>query len=138
MTTGGMSVAAAGDVDGSLKIPAETMWLVQGARGAPADAQVRFDARGGGFCGGLVSSKNKPKCFCISSNCGPGHGQKVFDQLSDGSYYIIEPAARGGSLGQTLRAFLEPPLPRAAAKYSPDNKEVLQATNSMEGWLSLF
>ena len=85
-----------------------------------------------------MSSKNKPKRFCISTNCGLGHGKKVFDLLSNGSYYIIEPAARGGGLGQTLWAFLEPPLPRAAAEYSPDNKEVLQATNSMEGWLSLF
>jgi len=75
---------------------------IQGARGAPADAQVklfRIDASGLPFCGGLVSSKNKPKRFCILTNCGLGHVKKVFDLLSDGSYYIIEPAARGGGLG---------------------------------------
>ena len=57
VTTGRVSVATAGDVNGSLKTPAEVMWLIQGARGAPADAQVkllRFDASGPPpFAGGL-------------------------------------------------------------------------------------
>ena len=85
-----------------------------------------------------MSSKNKPKRFCILTSCGLGHGKKVFDQLKDGDYYIIEPGAQGGGLSQTVRAFLDPALPREAAKHSPDNKEVLEATNLMEGWLSLF
>ena len=125
------------ETDGSLKQPIPR----HGVGSSGGDAQVRlfqYDAKGVSFCGGLVSSKNKPKRFCISTSCGLGHGKKVFDQLKDGDYYIIESGARGGGLGQTLRAFLDPSLPRAAAEHSPDNKEVLKATNSMEGWLSLF
>ena len=85
-----------------------------------------------------MSSKNKPKRFCILTSCGLGHGKKVFDQLKDGDYYIIKPGAQGGGMSQTVRAFLDPSLPREAAEHSPDNKEVLEATNLMEGWLSLF
>ena len=70
-----------------------------------------------------MSSKNKPKRFCILTSCGLGHGKKVFDQLKDGDYYIIEPGAQGGGLSQTVRAFLDPSLPREAAEHSPDNKE---------------
>ena len=125
------------ETDISLKEPIPR----HGVGSSGGDAQVKlfqYDAKGVSFCGGLVSSKNKPKRFCISTSCGLGHGKKVFDQLKDGDYYIIEPGARGGGLGQTLRAYLDPSLPRAAAEHSPDNKEVLGATNSMEGWLSLF
>ena len=100
----------------------------------------RYDPRNGPhICGGLVSSAKKgPKRFCISSHCGLGHSKKVFDQLGDGDYYIVEPGPRGGGLSQTLRAFLEPSLPKEAAERSPDNKESLGGINSMDGWLSLF
>ena len=86
----------------------------------------------------MSSAKKGPKRFCISSHCGLAHSKKVFDQLGDGDYYIVEPGPRGGGLSQTLRAFIEPSLPKAAAERSPDNEEVLGGTNSMEGWLCLF
>ena len=116
----------------------------QGARdgtGGPANVKLfRFDPKGAGplICGGLVSSKKGPKRFCISTHCGLAHNKKVFDRLGNGNYYIIKSGGHGGVSGQPLRAFLEPSLPKAATKYSPDNKEVLEATNLMEGWLSLF
>jgi hypothetical protein len=63
---------------------------------------------------------------------------KVFDRLGNGDYYIIKSGGCGGVSGQPLWAFLKSLLPKAATKYPPDNKEVLEATNLMEGWLSLF
>ncbi len=100
----------------------------------------RFDPQGAGplICGGLVGSKKGPKRFCISTHCGLAHNKKVFNQLGNKDYYIIESGGHGGVLGQPLRAFFEPSLPKAATEYSPNNKEVLEATNSMEWWLSLF
>ena len=138
----GVSFGGAGDDSGVLKSPIP---LGQGPgggpQGGPANVKLfRYDpGNRAHFCGGLVSSAKKgPKRFCISSHCGLAHSKKVFDQLGDGDYYIVEPGPRGGGLSQTLRAFLEPSLPKAAAERSPDNKEVLEGTNSMEGWLSLF
>jgi hypothetical protein len=116
----------------------------QGARdgtGGPVNIKLfRFDPKGAGplICGGLVSSKKGPKLFCILTHCGLAHNKKVFDRLGNGDYYIIKSGGHGGVSGQAPQAFLEPSLPKAAAEYSPDNKEVLEATNSMEGWLSLF
>ncbi len=57
--------------------------------------------------------------------------------MGEGYYYIIKQGGRGLGLSQ-LRALLEPSLPSAAAEYSPDNREVLENANLMEGWLSLF
>jgi hypothetical protein len=100
----------------------------------------RLDPKGASklICGGVVSSKKGPKRFCISTHCGLACNKKVFDRLGNGNYYIIESGGHGGVSGQPLRAFLKPSLPKAAAKYSPDKKEVLEVTNFMEGWLSLF
>jgi hypothetical protein len=118
----------------------------QGTRdgtGGPANVKLfRFDPNPKGtgplICEGLVSLKKGPKRFCISTHCGLAHNKKVFDRLGDGNYYIIESGGRGGVSGQPLWAFFKPLLPKVAAKYSPNNKEILEATNLMEGWLSLF
>jgi hypothetical protein len=116
----------------------------QGTRdstGGPANVKlIRFDPTGASplICGGLVSSKKGPTHFCISTHCGLAHNKKVFDRLDNGNYYIIESGGRGGVSGQPLWAFHKPSLPKAATKYSSNNKEVLEATNLMEGWLSLF
>jgi hypothetical protein len=88
---------------------------------------------------GVWSARRKVPSISVSQpTCGLAHNKKVFDQLGNGDYYNIESGGHGGVSGQPLRAFLEPSLPKAAAEYSPDNKEVLEATNLMEGWLSLF
>ena len=137
---GGESVIGADDDGGRLKSPPPLGPSVgDGPQGASPNVRLfRYDRNGPAFCGGLVSSSKKaPKRFCISTNCGVAHTRKVFAVLGDRDYYIIEPGARGG-LSQTLRAYLDPPLPKAAAEFSSDNKEVLEGTNSMEGWLSLF
>jgi hypothetical protein len=99
------------ETDISLKEPIPR----HGVGSSGGDAQVKlfqYDARGVSFCGGLVSSKNKPKRFCISTSCGLGHGKKVFDQLKDGDYYIIEPGARGGGLGPNTTGFFGPFTPQ--------------------------
>jgi hypothetical protein len=114
---------------------------IGGSTGCPANVKLfRFNPQGATslIFGGLVSSKKGPKRFCISTHCGLAHNKKVFDRLVDGDYYIIESGGHGGVSGQPLRAFLEPSLPKVAAEYSPDNKEELEASNLMEGWLSLF
>ena len=138
----GRASIEAADGGGALKNPITLGGSFGGGpQEGPANVKLfRYDPRNGAsFCGGLVnSSKKGPKHFCISTHCGLGHSKKVFDQLRDGDYYIIEPGPRGGGLSQTLRAYLEPSLPKAAAERSSDNKEVLGGINSMEGWLSLF
>ena len=137
-TGGGIMLVA--DAEGVQHMNPSTSSIGGGLQGAPANIKLfRYDpANEPPFCGGLVGSPKKgPKRFCISSHCGLAHTKKVFDQLGEGDYYIIEPGARGG-LSSTLRAYLEPSLPKAAAERSADNKEVLEGTNSMDGWLSLF
>jgi hypothetical protein len=105
----------------------------------PANVRLfRYDPNGPLICGGLISSKKGPKQFCISTVCGLAHTKKAFDKLGEGDYYIVEPSGRGGISSQASRALLEPLLPKAAAEYSAEKKEVLEATNSMERWLSLF
>jgi hypothetical protein len=105
----------------------------------PANVRLfRYDHNGPLICGGFISSKKGPKRFCISTVCGLAHTKKAFDKLGEGDYYIVEPSGRGGISSQASRALLEPSLPKATAEYSAKNKEVLEATNSMEGWLSLF
>ena len=91
------------------------------------------------ICGGLISKRGGgSNWFCISTNCAFAHNKKVFDQLVDGNYYIMEGGGQGSGLGSQTRALLEPMLPQAAAEHSSDNKEVLEEENSMEGWLSVF
>lgn len=133
---GGSPIEAA-DGGGALKNPIPLGGSFgSGPQEGPTNVKLfRYDPRNGAsFCGGLVnSSKKGPKRFCISTHCGLGHSKKVFGQLRDGDYNIIEPGTRGGGLSQTLRAYLEPSLPKAAAERSSDNKEVLGGINSMEG-----
>jgi hypothetical protein len=91
------------------------------------------------ICGGLIS-----KCggganrFCILTQCGFAHDKKVFDRLGDGAFYNVQSGGRGAASSQQPGALLEPSLPSAAAKYLADNREVLEAKQLMEGWLSLF
>jgi hypothetical protein len=150
----GSQVPEAGEEDGTYKstfanplvapIQGLKPWFPQGIRGStggPVNVKLFcFDPQGAAplICGGLVGSKKGPKRFCISTHCGLAHNKKVFDRLGDGDYLIIESGGHGGVSGQPLRAFLKPLLPKAATKYSLDNKEVLEVTNLMEGWLSLF
>ena len=135
------SVGGVDDDGGRLKNPPQLgpFNVGEGPQGVSSNVRLfRYEKNGPAFCGGMVGgSKKAPKRFCISPNCGAAHARKVFALLGDGDYYIIEPGPRGG-LSQTLRAYLDPPLTKAAAEFSHDNKEVLQGTNSLEGWLSLF
>jgi hypothetical protein len=132
----GSQVPGAGEEDGTHKsTPQGGGQGIRGGTGGPANVKLFcFDPQGTGplICGGLVGSKKGPKRFCISTHCGLAHNMKVFDRLGNGDYKFIESGGRGGVSGQPLRAFLEPSLPKAATKYSPDNKEVLKAMNSME------
>ena len=116
--TGGGTLTAA-DAESARLMNPSTSSIGGGPQGAPANIKLfRYDpANEPPFCGGLVSSTKKgPKRFCISTHCGLAHTKKVFDQLGDGDYYIIEPGARGG-LSYSLRAYLEPSLPKAAAEH---------------------
>jgi hypothetical protein len=92
------------------------------------------------ICGGIISKRGGgANRFCVATNCGFAHDKKVFDRLEDGAYYIVDSGGGHGSgSSQQPRALLEPSLPKAAAKYSEDNQEVLAAENLMQGWLSLF
>jgi len=126
-----------GETNGSLKKPIPSL----GVGSSGGDNQVRlfqYDAKGVSFCGGLVRSKNKPKCFCISTSCGLGHGNKVFDQLKDGDYYIIEPGAQGGGFEPNTMGLFGPFTPQGSRQALARQQGVLEFTNSMEGWLSLF
>jgi hypothetical protein len=128
-----------GDATAHKRTPRREEQATGDGTGVPANVRLyRFDTKGPLICGGLISSKKGPKQFCISTVCGLAHSKKVFDRLGEGNYYIIEPGRWGGISSQPLRALFKPSLPKAAAKYSANNREVLEVTNSMEGWLSLF
>ena len=92
------------------------------------------------ICGGIISKRGGGvNRFCIATNCGFAQDKKVFDRLEEGAYYIIDSGGgHGAGLSQQPWALLEPLLPKAAAEYSMDNREVLAAKKSMQGWLSLF
>ena len=76
--------------------------------------------------------------FCISTSWGFAHYKKVSDRLEEGGYYIVESRGHGAVSSQQPQALLEPSLPKVAVEYSINNKEVLDAKNSMEVWFSLF
>ena len=50
------------------------------------------------ICGGIISKRGGgANRFCVATNCGFAHDNKVFDRLEDGAYYIVD--SGGGSRG---------------------------------------